>query len=326
MKKTAFKPLLSVLLAAALLLGCTAAVSAASRIPGDINGDGKLTSQDARLALRAAVGLDRLSGYDLRFADVDRNGDVTSQDARLILRASVDLEDYKSDASFCDYLSKNFSLLHPEHFKDDRLTNTVFSALVEDVNGDGKKEFIAFCYQPNNDSSTVVMRLYQYKNGRFTLSDTSEPVYAGFAGNGVAWMCATLEKNTIRIYRDACGYGGSNYTEEYLSYRVSNGKFVLAKHFYRYEFPRNNIEEYTEEVSGRTYSSETAFLNAVKADGFDLSAHVHTAADVRRAAADKNPALAAPHIFCTYIQKSFEEGGTTGAFYDNTHLFEKVTG
>ena len=68
-----------------------------TRLIGDVDGDGKVTPTDARLALRASVGLkekedvtEGSAGY--LAADVDHNGEVTSGDARLILRASVGLE------------------------------------------------------------------------------------------------------------------------------------------------------------------------------------------------------------------------------------------
>ena len=66
---------------------------------GDVDGDGKLTSADARLALRASVGLepDITAGSDAYLAaDADGDGKVSSADARLILRASVGLEDPKT--------------------------------------------------------------------------------------------------------------------------------------------------------------------------------------------------------------------------------------
>ena len=60
--------------------------------PGDVNGDGKVTPEDARLTLRAAVGLIRFTNDAFRAADADRDDHVTPADARLILRASVGLE------------------------------------------------------------------------------------------------------------------------------------------------------------------------------------------------------------------------------------------
>ncbi|MBQ6863816.1 MAG: leucine-rich repeat protein [Clostridia bacterium] len=59
---------------------------------GDADGDGKVTSSDARLALRAAVGLEPLTDAQVKAADADGDGKLTSSDARLILRAAVGLE------------------------------------------------------------------------------------------------------------------------------------------------------------------------------------------------------------------------------------------
>lgn len=59
---------------------------------GDIDFDGRISSSDARLALRMAVGLqDYLSVEAKKNADVDEDGNVTAADARHILRYSVGL-------------------------------------------------------------------------------------------------------------------------------------------------------------------------------------------------------------------------------------------
>lgn len=58
---------------------------------GDIDCDGRLNAADARLAIRAAVGLESLPDYAAKAADVDSDGKVTAADARLILRFSVGL-------------------------------------------------------------------------------------------------------------------------------------------------------------------------------------------------------------------------------------------
>ena len=62
---------------------------------GDVDGDGELSSGDARLALRASVKLESYEEGSAAYiaADVDRNGVIESSDARMILRASVKLED-----------------------------------------------------------------------------------------------------------------------------------------------------------------------------------------------------------------------------------------
>ena len=62
---------------------------------GDTDGDGKVSAADARLALRASVGLENLSSAQSAAADVDmpEENKVTAADARKILRVSVGLED-----------------------------------------------------------------------------------------------------------------------------------------------------------------------------------------------------------------------------------------
>ncbi|MBE6789619.1 MAG: hypothetical protein E7535_00330 [Ruminococcaceae bacterium] len=62
-------------------------------IMGDTDGDGKISAADARLALRASVGLEKLTDAQKTAAEVDKKAEITASDARLILRASVGLED-----------------------------------------------------------------------------------------------------------------------------------------------------------------------------------------------------------------------------------------
>lgn len=59
---------------------------------GDVDGDGKLTSADARLTLRAAAQIIELTMQQEANADVDKDGKITAMDARLILRAVTGIE------------------------------------------------------------------------------------------------------------------------------------------------------------------------------------------------------------------------------------------
>ena len=61
---------------------------------GDPSGDGLITAEDARLALRQAVGLEHFTKDSAAFTacDVIRDGAVTAEDARLILRVAVNIE------------------------------------------------------------------------------------------------------------------------------------------------------------------------------------------------------------------------------------------
>ena len=68
---------------------------------GDVNGDGSITVDDARAALRVAVKLDNLRALRKLCADVDGNKKITVDDARAILRVSVKLE--KFDEEYITY-------------------------------------------------------------------------------------------------------------------------------------------------------------------------------------------------------------------------------
>lgn len=59
------------------------------RLKGDVDGDGKITSTDARLALQASVGKIELDEEAAYAADVDGDGTVTSTDARIILQKAT---------------------------------------------------------------------------------------------------------------------------------------------------------------------------------------------------------------------------------------------
>ena len=71
---------------------CGQAGQAEEFMKGDVDGNGKVDAGDARLALRASVGLDTLNDVQQKAADVDGRVGVSSSDARLILRVSVGLE------------------------------------------------------------------------------------------------------------------------------------------------------------------------------------------------------------------------------------------
>ena len=56
---------------------------------GDVNGDGKIDSSDARMALQHEVGVGTLTPEQLKRADANGDGKVDSSDARLILQKEV---------------------------------------------------------------------------------------------------------------------------------------------------------------------------------------------------------------------------------------------
>ncbi len=60
---------------------------------GDANLDGRVDASDARIILRASVGLEVLSLEESPYADSDYDGKITATDARFALRLSVGLEE-----------------------------------------------------------------------------------------------------------------------------------------------------------------------------------------------------------------------------------------
>ena len=65
---------------------------------GDVNLDGKVTSEDSRLILRMSVGSEK----EKALADVNQDGAVTSEDSRLALRMSTGTEKLKKVNTYID--------------------------------------------------------------------------------------------------------------------------------------------------------------------------------------------------------------------------------
>ena len=80
----------AVLLCVVLSVLAVCTVCSAVHAFGDADGDGSISAADARLVLRAAVGLD--SPVNRAIMDVDGDSEITASDARLVLRYSVGLE------------------------------------------------------------------------------------------------------------------------------------------------------------------------------------------------------------------------------------------
>ncbi len=100
MQKTRKTMFIFLIALAALLAFTLGAFAAEAFSRGDVSGDGNVTAEDARLALRAAVGLEHYAAGSKQFNAADADGDtgITASDARLILRAAVGLEDFSNPA------------------------------------------------------------------------------------------------------------------------------------------------------------------------------------------------------------------------------------
>ena len=78
---------------------------------GDVDGDGDVTAEDARLALRASADLEKLNDTAFLAADINKDSRITADEARIILRVSAKLEMTPSSGYYDLYgqLDKLFS-------------------------------------------------------------------------------------------------------------------------------------------------------------------------------------------------------------------------
>lgn len=95
MKRTKLK-MLSLLCAVSVsLTGFSGVISANASVPGDINGDGIVSAEDAREILRMSVGVVPMTDDMRVIADVDCDGTVNAGDARQALRLAIGLNNAK---------------------------------------------------------------------------------------------------------------------------------------------------------------------------------------------------------------------------------------
>ncbi len=82
------------LVTAVIIMLFTLAFSSNAALVGDVTGENDgITAADARIILRASVGLETLTDEVYLLADTDENGNITAADARIVLRMSVGLEE-----------------------------------------------------------------------------------------------------------------------------------------------------------------------------------------------------------------------------------------
>ncbi|MBQ7639103.1 MAG: dockerin type I repeat-containing protein [Clostridia bacterium] len=122
MRKSRF---ISVFLAVLLLALCASPVYAAAPL-GDLNGDGSVTAEDARMILRVAVKLEALSATNQPRADLDGDSVITAADARAALRIAVKLDTLLGSVLYSKahpLFEKTFVQMHPNRSAIDEIYN-----------------------------------------------------------------------------------------------------------------------------------------------------------------------------------------------------------
>ena len=173
------KILISILL---VLVSLFATVSPAFAAAGngicDVDGNGKITAEDARLALRFAVWLDAPTTAQRSRADADGDGTITASDARWILRIAVDLDTPFSAALYGyahQFNEKTFTEMHS------RLT--LLEGVLNSVNN-------WCCYYTVHDVFTPVL-----KNLGYTQAQIDKVAPTSFSKEKLA----KATKNTVKV-------------------------------------------------------------------------------------------------------------------------------
>lgn len=90
--------LISAILSVVLICSAATVLSFAGNTKtGDLNGDGDVTSADARIALRISAQLETADDAVMKAADVNHDGKVTASDARLIMRVAAQLDKFPEE-------------------------------------------------------------------------------------------------------------------------------------------------------------------------------------------------------------------------------------
>ena len=216
---------------------------------GDVDGDGKVTSADARLALRASIRLEDIrEGTDaFTAADADRNGKLEPEDARHILRASVGLENlatlsrsvdwiinnnaeawqgYKNTEMFKAYSAQVEQLIAQcgkgrvsTKFADGETLDGVSVVRLIDLDRDGTPELYCGFAESETSGYSNCQAVYRFHDGKL------ETLFDGGMTNSGADLSPEVRFDEI---------GGTTYfvagmTFDRLFYELTDGKFNLTE-------------------------------------------------------------------------------------------------
>ncbi|MBR5427133.1 MAG: hypothetical protein IK118_02190 [Clostridia bacterium] len=153
MKKKVMLPIL-LLLTALFVFAPSLNVFATVYSLGDVTGDGKISSADARIILRFAARLENLPEMRQKAADVNRTGKVNSADARLVLRVAAKLEKLEVGENdvFDDGLEKSAGDPANEKGVDDFITGVKSDqfSIIGEITGTGEAKPIEFSRSGGN--------------------------------------------------------------------------------------------------------------------------------------------------------------------------------
>ena len=106
-------------------------------IRGDVTGDGRITTFDARQILRCSISLSQLVAVQLEAADQDLDGEVSTFDARQVLRQAIELpvqtrEEYESSVRQSEEESRSIAASIEASLEQSRLDAMRFDPVLKE--------------------------------------------------------------------------------------------------------------------------------------------------------------------------------------------------
>ncbi len=263
-----------------------------------------------------------LNGYNDKTIDIiiEKNVITSLQDD--ILMEKINYSEY-----YYQFIKENMEIIDYDNFPAEKeQISGVFSALIKDFDNDNIDEMITFHYKDKK----IVLQLLKYLDGKVKICDTTaNEIYASGAGYFATNLCGVYNDSVLKIYSDSYSYGGSYCSQQYISYKVKNNKLNLDKDYSLYFVPRYDTYESKENVSGKTFSDDASFSNAVKSAGFDLSSHLHAGYSNSKFNPETdtykdNELFKGNHIFTLIDSNTMITSGIYGFINDNTGLKSKL--
>lgn len=235
------------------ILACfLAALMAAGTIPfafaqgydlGDVDRDNSISSSDARLALRASVGLEELDEEQKKLADADFDDSISSADARLILRASVGLEELKNP--------------HTHSYTIEEITTPATCTEA------GEKKLSCEC------GEFITEAVAATGHTEVLDEESAKPVTCkedGFTGNTVCSSCGTLIKEGEVLVSDGTQH---DMVETTVAPTCTQQGYQVVKCKYCDKYDPESLK-YTAEPTNHTWDEGVITLPTCTEEGFTL--------------------------------------------------------
>ena len=247
--KKKLKTLAALLMAAIFFshLWAVAAFAARSVLFCDIDMDNKIEAEDARLAMRMAIGLENYTAAHKKLADADEDGSVTPADARIILRVAVGLEDgYRTtinlwDAELKTYVYKGASSTigqYPNNVPETTEPATYYDAEPEEPTTNYPSSADPSGKTPSSSNIKVPMPTPSSVSGTFTITSYGWGDGVGMSQNGAVGMAKegyTYKQilqhyfTGIKIVKDSSYPSSSNYLGTYYNTEELVARMVYAE-------------------------------------------------------------------------------------------------